>query len=170
MSEDLFQKAVVLVQTRISGTRKGMPGVPNFQHSFDVAETLQSYGFPEEVILAGLLHDIYEDADTGFEELRQLGFSSRVVELVRLCSFDKTIANNDARWIMMIIGLYDAADAEAWAIKISDLLDNLRDAWALPEARADFMRKTKSPVLLCLTYPQLGPTELWQELKEESEK
>jgi (p)ppGpp synthase/HD superfamily hydrolase len=170
MAKDLFELATSLVRDRITGHRKGLPDAPNFQHSFDVAETLQAHNFSNEVILAGLLHDIYEDGNTTFEELRQFGFPERVIDLVRLCSFDKSIVDNNARWFMMIIGLYDASDADAWAIKIADLIDNLRDSWALPAARADFMRHAKAPILLRLTYPQLGSTELWQELKEETEK
>lgn len=161
------QIAESLVQSRIQGFRKGTTDVPNWTHSFHVRDALVKFGFPEEVCLAGLLHDIVEDGDVTFDELRTQGFSERVVHLVDLCSHDKSIPDGDGRWVKMLARLVDARDKDAWAIKIADITDNLRSCHTMSDERQKFMYETKGPLLLSLTWKLMGDTGVWQELKEQ---
>lgn len=160
---DLMAKAEELVRTRIPGSRKGSD-TPAYLHSFDVRDLLKRHGYSEEVQIAGLLHDIVEDGSTSLEDLSQAGFSPRVVALVDLCSEDEMHDHKDGRWFKMISRLYEAADRDAWAIKLCDITDNLEDAATLPPDRAKFNYETKRPLLLSLAYPLHGETELWKTL------
>lgn len=160
----MWSTAERLVRTKIAGHRKGLPDVPTHVHSFRVAEKLRGHGYPEEVCLAGLLHDIVEDGGVTFPELTAMGFHERVVSLVRLCSHDAAIAHKDARWVLMIASLIRANDPDAWAIKLADVLDNLGDAHAMRLERSTFMREVKAPLLLSLSSGALSGNGLWNEL------
>lgn len=142
----MWQKARALVQERIKGHRKGTDR-PAYMHSVAVSEALRAKGYADEVCLAGLLHDIVEDGGVSLNDLIQMGFSARVVELVSLCTHDASIKNRDARWVKMMARLVDANDAEAWAIKLADIEDNLKDCGSMSPDRAKFLREVKWPLL-----------------------
>ena len=166
MSHDVLGKiAVELVKTRIPGTRKGSEE-PAYEHSLRIYKALQSYGYDEEVCLAGLLHDIVEDSTVTFEELEQLGFSDRVIQLVRWCSHDETIEDGDARWVMMMANLVEAKDADAWAIKVADVTDNLQSSHLLTADRARLMQQVKAPLILRLATPYLKTEPVWKALEK----
>ena len=77
MTENVLEQvAEQLVKTQISGVRKGTTDVPNWTHSSRVRDILRVHGFSDEVILAGLLHDIVEDGGVSLDELRKMGFSA----------------------------------------------------------------------------------------------
>src|SRR5262249_39032357 len=78
--------------------RKG-GGVPYFQHVAAVALVLDRAGFQEDVVIAGLLHDVVEDTAATFEEVAAR-FGPAVGEMVRHCSEAKTDAEGRKRpWI-----------------------------------------------------------------------
>jgi len=76
------------------------------------------------------------------------------------------IEGGDARWVKMMAGLIDAADKEAWAIKLADLTDNLQTSDTMPKDRQRFMREAKAPFLLRLSWHEMGKTPIWEKLKE----
>ncbi|AYG78093.1 GTP pyrophosphokinase [Streptomyces hundungensis] len=55
-------------------------GVPYVEHVRSVAAGLAPFG--DELVMAGLLHDILEDTDWTAERLREAGVPARVVEIV----------------------------------------------------------------------------------------
>lgn len=136
-----------LVRTRIPGMRKGTTDKPAYTHSFHVRDLLAEHGYGPEVCLAGLLHDIVEDGEVSLDELRAAGFSERVVRLVDLCSHDASIEGTDARWVAMMARLVQARDSDAWAIKVADLADNLRDSGTMEVGRREWMVGVKRPVM-----------------------
>ena len=143
----VFTQAEELVRMRIPGMRKGTTDKPAYTHSFHVRDLLAAHGYGPEVCLAGLLHDIVEDGGMSLDELRAAGFSERVVELVDLCTHDASIEGNDARWIVMMARLVQAGDSDAWAIKVADLADNLRDSGTMRKERREWMVTVKVPLV-----------------------
>jgi (p)ppGpp synthase/HD superfamily hydrolase len=95
----------------------------------------------------GLLHDIVEDGGVLPEELCAAKFIERVVRLVDLCSHDASIEGTDARWVVMIARLVQAGDSDAWAIKVADLVDNLRDSGTMEVGRREWMWNVKRPLM-----------------------
>ncbi|MEK7655566.1 MAG: HD domain-containing protein [Patescibacteria group bacterium] len=160
-----------LVMDRIPGHRKGLPDVPTYTHSFRVYETINSYatdvGMSSDCCLAALLHDVVEDGGVSFERLLAEGFSHRTVELVKLCSHEETNLGKEARWTLMIAKLIEANDYEAWAIKLADLLDNLKESQWLAEDKRRFMIEVKAQLMLKLTAQMFKDHSLWQGLNEE---
>ncbi len=156
---DHFEKmepiALALVQEKIKGTRKGLPGEHNYMHSIRVYEKvkeLHHWDDPDfELFLAALLHDIVEDGDVSFEELVALGFTGRTIDLIHLCTHDRSIENKTERWTLMVAKLIEARDEEAWCIKLCDLADNLTQSQWLSEENRKFMIEVKAPMLLRLT-------------------
>ncbi|MFI0743446.1 HD domain-containing protein [Streptomyces sp. NPDC021100] len=55
-------------------------GVPYIEHVRAVAAGLSPFG--DELVMAGLLHDLLEDTDWTAERLRETGVPTRVVEIV----------------------------------------------------------------------------------------
>jgi len=166
MSDKLESVAEELVRSKILGSRKGS-SEPASEHSFRVRDALKQYGYTEEVVLAGLLHDIIEDSDVTESVLRELGFSDRTRELVLLCTHDERIEDGDKRWIVMMANLIKAGDKEAWAIKTADITDNLRSCHTMAKERCKFMREAKGPFFLNISKSALENTPIWEELKKE---
>jgi predicted kinase len=159
------ENAASLVKERISGDRKGLPGVPAWGHSFRVSEILRHDGFDHETSVAGLLHDIIEDGGVTSKELELAEFSKRTIDLVKLCTHDSTIENKDRRWLIMMGKLAQTNDPNAWAIKTADLLDNVRDSAGLSADRKTFMLEVKAPLMLASTVDVPGISELRAELE-----
>ena len=59
--------------------------LPYITHPFGVALILLQYGFGEDLIIAGLLHDTVEDSDMTVGEIERV-FGSRVAQIVDGCS------------------------------------------------------------------------------------
>ena len=72
---------------------------PYFEHVMAVALVLDRAGFGEDVVIAGLLHDVIEDTEATFEDVAAR-FGADVAETVRHCSEVKLDASGNKRpWI-----------------------------------------------------------------------
>jgi len=72
---------------------------PYFEHVAAVALILDRAGFDEEVVIAGLLHDVVEDTAATWDDVAAR-FGAAVAEVVRHCSEVKTDAHGKKRpWI-----------------------------------------------------------------------
>jgi (p)ppGpp synthase/HD superfamily hydrolase len=130
-------------------TRRGS-GVPYFQHVVAVAWTLDRLGLGEDVVIAGLLHDVVEDTPATLDDVRAR-FGPAVAGLVAYCSEEKLDARGQKRpWIDRKrdhLATLAAAPVEARAVALADKLHNLlsiaadlrdgRDVWALFHADRD---------------------------------
>jgi (p)ppGpp synthase/HD superfamily hydrolase len=102
--------------------------VPYVAHVVAVAWILDRLGFPEEVLIAGLLHDVVEDTEATRAEV-EARFGPRVAALVALCSEIKLDARGRKRpWIDRKRDHLEAlatAPVEARAVALADKLHNL---------------------------------------------
>jgi (p)ppGpp synthase/HD superfamily hydrolase len=153
--DKLTLRAISLVKERIKGERKGLQGEMNYLHSMRVYETVKSlhhWDDPDyEMFLGALLHDIVEDGGVSFEELVNMGFTKKTIELVYLSTHSSEIKNKTERWTMMISRLIEARNEEAWCIKLIDLSDNLTQCSGLTEENRKFMIEVKAPLMIRLT-------------------
>jgi (p)ppGpp synthase/HD superfamily hydrolase len=62
-------------------------GMPYVFHPFHLAEQMDD----EETTITALLHDIVEDTNTTFDDLRELGFSDNVINALKLMTHDKNV-------------------------------------------------------------------------------
>lgn len=74
----------------------GSEEVPFVEHPLAVAERLAEHGYPDEVLAAGLLHDVTEHAGVKPDSLRSR-FGEEVVGLVEALTEDAAIADYEER-------------------------------------------------------------------------
>jgi len=103
-------------------------GVPYVEHVVAVAWILDRAGFDEDVVIAGLLHDLVEDTSQTLPDVEQR-FGRVVAELVAHCSEVKTDEQGRKRaWIDRKsdhLASLREAPAGARAIVLADKLHNL---------------------------------------------
>ena len=108
-------------------TRKGSD-IPYFEHAAAVALILDRAGFDEDVVIAGLLHDVVEDTDARLEDV-EARFGPDVRERVRHCSEIKLDAQGRKRpWIDRKrdhLAALAGAPTAVWAVILADKLHNL---------------------------------------------
>jgi (p)ppGpp synthase/HD superfamily hydrolase len=101
---------------------------PYIEHVMGVALLLDRLGFAEEVVIAGLLHDVVEDTDATLEQV-EAEFGSEVAETVRHCSEVKTdAAGNKRPWADRKrdhLAALAHAPVAARAVVLADKLHNL---------------------------------------------
>ncbi len=107
--------------------RKGS-GVPYIEHPLGVALILDRAGFEEDVVIAGLLHDLVEDTEVTLEQVRE-GFGEQVAAIVGFCSEVKLDPEGKKRpWIdrkrQHLEEIQHATDS-ARAVVLADKLHNL---------------------------------------------
>jgi guanosine-3',5'-bis(diphosphate) 3'-pyrophosphohydrolase len=111
-----------------AGQFRRSSGTPYFGHVAAVALVLERAGFEEDVLIAGLLHDVVEDTSATLEDVAAR-FGPAVAEIVGHCSEVKTDARGNKRpWIDRkrdhLAAMSDAPLA-ARAVILADKLHNL---------------------------------------------
>lgn len=95
---------------------------PYIIHPLTVGYILQNAGYSEDVVIAGMLHDVVEDTVYTAEDIQEL-FGERVAQLVLGVTEDKTIRDWMERNNAYIENLKNTDD-ETMAISAADVLDN----------------------------------------------
>ncbi len=97
-------------------------GKPTLFHCLRTGVYLYNHHYPENIILAGLLHDVIEDTTLTEQELSK-AFGNDVTNLVKANTKDKNIQNQDDR-INELIKRCAENGEEALIVKAADILDN----------------------------------------------
>lgn len=88
-------------------------GMPYVYHPFHLAEQMET----EDAVIVALLHDVVEDTDYTFDDIKKIGFSKRVIEALELMTHDKSVPYMD--YVAKIKN-----NPIAKAVKIADLKHN----------------------------------------------
>lgn len=106
--------------------RKGETAAPYINHPIAVAQQLAEAGMEDntELLMAAVLHDVVEDTETTYEEVRRL-FGERVASIVREVTDDKSQSEKERKkhTVKHIAGKSE----EARLLKLSDLIANVYD-------------------------------------------
>ncbi|HET6571364.1 MAG TPA: HD domain-containing protein [Solirubrobacterales bacterium] len=131
----------ILVRSALSVARRAHAGqtrqtgceeIPFIEHSLAVAELLAQHNYADEVLAAGLLHDVLESSELGAEQLHGR-FGEEVAELVEALTEDASIEDYEERK-QEHRRRVAAAGPHAQAIFAADKVANvavLRDAYAV---------------------------------------
>jgi (p)ppGpp synthase/HD superfamily hydrolase len=92
----LTRDALAFAGERHAGQRRDVDDLPFVTHPVEVACLLHEAGYSDEVVAAGVLHDVLEDTDAERSEL-ETRFGSRVAELVAAVSDDPAIEDDIER-------------------------------------------------------------------------
>ncbi len=112
-----------------AGQKRRGSETPYVQHVMGVALILGQLGFAENVIIAGLLHDLVEDTEVSLEEIAG-AFGAEVAQTVAFCSERKKDEEGRPRpWMDRKrdhLEVLANAPVEARAVALADKLHNLR--------------------------------------------
>lgn len=95
---------------------KDLDGKPYILHPLAVGLA----GKTEDEMICGFLHDVVEDTDYTFDDLKDMGFSEHVVSTLRMLTHDKSVPYMD-----YIASIMASGNATAKAVKLNDLHHNL---------------------------------------------
>jgi guanosine-3',5'-bis(diphosphate) 3'-pyrophosphohydrolase len=131
------------------GNQRRRDGSPYVAHPIRVAESLRSIGgiTDTEVIMAALMHDLIEDTDCEYDDLRGR-FGQRVADLVAVLSGDMRLPKPQRR--AEVIERARGAVPEAKAIRLADRLDNLSDMAGFSVARkTEYLEGSRKTLAAC---------------------
>jgi (p)ppGpp synthase/HD superfamily hydrolase len=122
-------EAINFAFTKYGNIKRKSGDIPYVIHPIRVAMILRAAGFSEfkdkNLMLAALFHDLLEDTNLTFEELKA-EFGPEVASIVKELSKPENISKEE--WLKA----FDTSSKEAKLIKIADRIDNLMDM-KLPE-------------------------------------
>jgi (p)ppGpp synthase/HD superfamily hydrolase len=81
-----FTQALTLAARAHEGQRRKGTSIPYITHPVIVAGLVAEYGGDEDLQIAGLLHDVLEDAGAAYSQAIQAQFGDRVLSVVRSCT------------------------------------------------------------------------------------
>lgn len=93
--------------------QKDKSGLPYIFHPFHIAEHMSD----EITVCVALLHDVVEDTDMTFEKLSELGFTTEIIDALKLLTHDDSVPYMD--YVKEI-----AKNPVAKAVKLADLAHN----------------------------------------------
>jgi (p)ppGpp synthase/HD superfamily hydrolase len=92
----LTRDALAYADEHHAGQTRDLDGLPFVTHPVEVACLLHEAGYQDEVVAAGVLHDVLEDTDAERSDLESR-FGNRVADLVQAVTDDPTIADDAER-------------------------------------------------------------------------
>ena len=115
--EDDYVRAYRLV-SYLFRDKKDKAGLPYLGHLTRVSDKIST----GDAKIAALLHDVVEDIDDiSFTDLKNLGFSDSIIDIVKIVTKDKSKKLSYHDWISWII---KQDNIEAIKVKYADMLDN----------------------------------------------
>lgn len=121
LNNSLYERALQLAAAAHKDQVRKDSGTPYIVHPIMVARKLQQYGFREEVIAAGLAHDVLEDTKITEATLRQ-ELGDAVVDIVKAVSEDKTLDWETRK--IRYVDTVAAAGEEVMAVSVADKIHN----------------------------------------------
>jgi (p)ppGpp synthase/HD superfamily hydrolase len=92
----LTRDALAFADQRHAGQTRSVDDLPFVTHPVEVASLLYEAGYQDEVVAAGVLHEVLEDTDAERSDLESR-FGPRVADLVEALTDDPTIADDAER-------------------------------------------------------------------------
>ncbi|GEM_PF-6492761 len=130
MSERLHRAIDLAARAHTGQFRKDTDmAIPYVAHVYGVALLLQFHGFAEDVVVAGLLHDILEDSPTYADEVA--AFGQNVWLWVKTVS-DPLTGKHGGNWLerkQLYIEQIRSGPPESKAIACADKIHNMESTW-----------------------------------------
>jgi (p)ppGpp synthase/HD superfamily hydrolase len=113
-------------------------GFPYWEHPYRVMQHLGAKATNEER-KAALLHDVVEDTSYTLDDLGEMGYTTEVLDIVKLLTIDKAL---NMPYIYHIVKIANSGNISAIKIKIADIMDNTDpDRLILVEDAEKLLRK-----------------------------
>ncbi len=126
----VFERAVIFATLAHEGTTRKGGRIPYLSHPVEAAAIVAEMTDANELVAAAILHDVLEDTEVTFEELRE-HFGDRIAEYVRGESENKRRElPPESTWKLRkqetIDFLRNQADRNAKILALADKLSNMR--------------------------------------------
>ena len=119
-----IEKAIQLAAIAHRGQKRKGTDIPYITHPFGVGVLLCRAGCPEEVVIAGILHDTIEDTTLTLAEIRG-EFGERVASTVEACSEpDKSLPWEERK--RHTLEFLNSAPNDVRFVALADKLNNVR--------------------------------------------
>ena len=157
-----LERAITFLVTTFQ--QSGNNPKPVILHSIRVALFLYEYQYPEETIIAGVLHDLVEDTDCTILEIEE-NFGREVAQLVEANTFNSKIADKTEQNREMF-SRCQAKGKMALLIKAADILDNSHYWHLLTDKELSQWLVWKIEYFLQLSRSELGEEQVWHKLSQ----
>lgn len=158
----VIERAITfLVQTY---TASGHNPKPVILHSIRTGLYLAQQGYPQDVVVAGILHDIVEDTNVELGQVERQ-FGAPVAHLVAANSFDPAIADHQERDLDLLERCRKGGKF-ALIVKAADILDNTRYYRLSAESEKSHWLLHKLRIFLELSADDLAGDPVWLSLRE----
>ena len=114
---NILEEAIIYATIMHQGRVRKFKGIPFILHPLEVAQILSTMTDDQEVITAGILHDIVEDTAYTIEDLAAMGFGNQVLDAIRLMTHTDGVSYMD--YVAKI-----KTNPIARAVKLADLAHN----------------------------------------------
>ncbi len=108
----MINKAIKFAANKHQGQNRKGKAVPYIVHPLEVFNILYRMGADENLLVAGLLHDVLEDTDTTVDELKA-EFGEDVAELVEYMHSEEEVIKNK---YALQKSQYEAGDKNAFNV------------------------------------------------------
>jgi (p)ppGpp synthase/HD superfamily hydrolase len=139
----LTQDALAFARERHAGQLRDLDDLPFVTHPVEVACLLHEAGYSDEVVAAGVLHDVLEDTDAELSEI-EAQFGPRVAELVAAVSDDPAIEDRAERKAALRRQVARAGECAA-AVFAADKVSKAREL-RVRASRGRFERRDESRI------------------------
>lgn len=128
MTENLrIHNAIIFAAVKHKDQKRKGTDIPYIVHPMEVMQILTAMGCPENVVIAGILHDTLEDTDTSPDEIRD-SFGDEVLKIVQTESEDKSKTWKERK--QHTVDCLRTDTRETKLVCLADKLSNLRSIYA----------------------------------------
>lgn len=150
------------------GPQKRASGQPYIEHPLNTAYILADLGFDEQIVIAGLMHDLIEDTEVTIKDIKKK-FGADVANLVdgvtKIRMIRKKSKTDYQAETLRKILVATSKDIRVIFIKLADKLHNMRTLRYLPEDKRVRIAKDTLEVYAPLAY-RLGLMSVKSELED----
>ena len=163
----LIKKAYEYASSKHEGVKR-LTGEDYINHPLNVAYIITNNDFDTSTICAALLHDVMEDCDVTYDELRQ-EFGDEVARLVdgvtkiNKINFDTKDKADVANKRKILVALCE--DVRVIIIKLADRLHNMRTLWIHPREKQKEKAQETLDILTPISH-RLGMSKITSELED----
>lgn len=164
---EIIRKAYFFSKGAHEGQKRDS-GEDYFTHCVEVAKILNSLKLDEKAIAAGLLHDVLEDTEISYEDLRK-EFGNEIADLVEGVTKinilgKRSFRTNNVETIRKML-ISASSDIRVMLIKLADRLHNMRTLQHLNEERKKKFSRNTLEIYSTLAY-RLGLINIKCELED----
>ena len=161
---DLILKAYTFAKEK-HGDQKRKTGEPYISHPLNVAKLLSELEMDAETIVAAILHDVLEDTETTYEELKE-NFGESIASLVEgVTKIGKIKYKSEQVENYRKLILATAKDPRVIILKLADRLDNMKSLWVFREEKRKRIAKETLEIFVPLAH-RIGVWKLKKELED----